>query len=266
LSFPRKRGVASRSTLTHILPELGNHTLYNMRLTEKLTYMDNYRNLDNKHRRYKAHVSVAGTTQFHLRNPYIIAWWSAAFPGFGHLLLSKYLRGLVLFVWEVFVNYQSKINQAMVQSFCGDIELAKETLDIRWMLMYIPVYLFAIWDSYRTTVDMNKVHLLAERENARPLIPLPSGRSKSITWTNGCQSCRSSGRCLCRDWGSYIYTDCSRPFFRWSGRLFFYSSQRPLWLYIYFSSGTSSNQRQCWINNGFCICLLCGALLFMTPT
>jgi hypothetical protein len=32
--------------------------------------------------------------------------------------------------------------------------------------MYIPVYLFAIWDSYRTTVDMNKVYLLAERENA----------------------------------------------------------------------------------------------------
>lgn len=128
--------------------------------------MDNFRNIDNKHRRYKAHVSIAGTTQFHLRNPYIIAWWSAAFPGFGHLLLSKYLRGLALFIWEVFVNYQSKINVAMVHSFCGNIELAKETIDTRWMLMYIPVYLFGIWDSYRTTVDMNKVYLLAERENA----------------------------------------------------------------------------------------------------
>lgn len=39
-------------------------------------------------------------------------------------------------------------------------------LDPRWMLMYIPVYLFGIWDSYRTSVDMNKVYLLAERENA----------------------------------------------------------------------------------------------------
>jgi TM2 domain-containing membrane protein YozV len=128
--------------------------------------VDNYRNVTNQYRRYKAHVSIAGTTQFHLRNPYVIAWWSAAFPGFGHLLLSKYLRGLVLFIWEVFVNYQSKINLAMVHSFCGDIELAKEVIDIRWMMMYIPVYLFAIWDSYRTSVDMNKVHLLAERENA----------------------------------------------------------------------------------------------------
>lgn len=128
--------------------------------------MDNYRNIDNKFRRYKAHVSIGGTTQFHLRNPYAIAWWSAAFPGFGHLLLSKYLRGLVLFIWEVIVNYSANINLAMVHSFCGNIEQAKEALDVRWMLMYIPVYLFGIWDSYRTCMDMNKVYLLSEREDA----------------------------------------------------------------------------------------------------
>jgi hypothetical protein len=129
-------------------------------------FVDNFQNINNKHRRYKAHFSIIGTSMLHLSNPYIIAWWSAAFPGFGHLLLNKHLRGLVLFIWEVFVNYQAKINIAMVHSFCGDIELAKATLDTRWMLMYIPVYLFAIWDSYRTAVDLNKVYLLAERENA----------------------------------------------------------------------------------------------------
>lgn len=128
--------------------------------------MDNYRNLNNRYRRYKAHVSIAGATQFHLRNPYIIAWWSAAFPGFGHLLLNKSIRGLLLFCWEVVVNLNSHLNLAMVHSFCGDIQLAKKVLEPRWMLMYIPVYLFGIWDSYRTTMDMNKVCLLAERENA----------------------------------------------------------------------------------------------------
>jgi TM2 domain-containing membrane protein YozV len=128
--------------------------------------MINYKNTNNNYRRYKAHVSVLGTTQFHLRSPYTIAWWSAAFPGFGHLLLSKYMRGIALFVWEVFVNYQAKINLAMVHSFSGNIELAKEVLDTRWVMMYIPVYIFAIWDSYRTCVDMNRVYLLAEREDA----------------------------------------------------------------------------------------------------
>ncbi|WP_062048258.1 hypothetical protein [Bacillus sp. JCM 19034] len=117
-------------------------------------------------RRFKAHVSPIGTTQLHLRNPYIIAWWSAAFPGFGHLLLSKYLRGYALFLWEILVNNMTNLNLSMVYSFTGNIEMAKEVLEPRWFLLYIPVYLYAIWDSYRTTVDMNKVFLLAERENA----------------------------------------------------------------------------------------------------
>ncbi|KHF38522.1 hypothetical protein [Halalkalibacter okhensis] len=120
----------------------------------------------NHERRYKAHVSVFGTTQLHLRNPYIIAWWSAAFPGFGHLLLSKYLRGFTLFIWEILINNMTNLNLSMVYSFTGNIDMAKEVLDPKWFLFYIPVYLFSIWDSYRTTVDMNKVYVLAERENA----------------------------------------------------------------------------------------------------
>ncbi|RDU37210.1 hypothetical protein DRW41_11055 [Neobacillus piezotolerans] len=125
--------------------------------------MNNYSN-DNTARRYRAHVSILGTTQIHLRNPYIVAWWSAAFPGFGHLLLSKYLRGFVLFVWEVVINLQSNLNFAMVYSFQGEIDKAKDVLDTRWLLIYIPVYIFGIWDSYRTTVDLNKVFVLADRE------------------------------------------------------------------------------------------------------
>ncbi len=130
--------------------------------------MDNYKN-DNTARRYIAHVSIFGTTQIHLRNPYIVAWWSAAFPGFGHLLLSKYLRGFVLFIWEVVVNLKSHVNLAMIYSFLFKETLIwpKTMLDTRWLLIYIPVYIFAIWDSYRTTVDLNKIYVLAERENHR---------------------------------------------------------------------------------------------------
>jgi len=126
--------------------------------------MNNYSN-DNTARRYKAHISTLGSAQIHLRSPFIIAWWSAAFPGVGHLLLSKNLRGFVLFVWEVFVNIHAHVNGAMIYSFQGKIDMAKSVLDTRWMLIYIPVYLFGIWDSYRTTVDLNKVSILADRED-----------------------------------------------------------------------------------------------------
>lgn len=120
-------------------------------------------------RRRRAYVSLFGTTQIHLRHPLIIAWWSASFPGFGHLLLSKYLRGCILFLWEIIINLFARLNEAMVYTFTGKFRLAEEVLQPQWALLYIPVYLYAIWDSYRTSVDLNKIYILAERENA----PIP---------------------------------------------------------------------------------------------
>ncbi|MBU8769662.1 hypothetical protein [Cytobacillus oceanisediminis] len=113
-----------------------------------------------------SHLSIFGTTQIHLRDPYIIAMWSVMFPGYGHLLLNKYLRGFSLVIWELFINQSIHLNSAMVYSFIGEIEKAKEVLDVRYMHLYIPVYIFAIWDSYRTTVDMNKIYLLNEKDAA----------------------------------------------------------------------------------------------------
>jgi len=117
-------------------------------------------------RRYRAYVSIFGTTQLHLRNPYTVACWSLAFPGFGHLLLSKYLRGYALLLWELFINQRIRLNEAMMYSFNGQFQAARDALDPEMMALYIPVYIFAVWDSYRTAVDMNKVYLLAARENA----------------------------------------------------------------------------------------------------
>lgn len=117
-------------------------------------------------RRYLAYVSSLGTTQLHLRSPLSIAFWSAMFPGLGHLLLSKYLRGFLLFVWELVVNINAHINLAILYSFTGRFDMAKNILDTRWMMLYIPTFFFAIWDSYRTTVDLNNQYILASREDA----------------------------------------------------------------------------------------------------
>lgn len=117
-------------------------------------------------RRVLAFVGTVGTTQLHLRSPIITALWSILFPGFGHILLAKYLRGFLLFIWEVFINYKAKINLLILFSFIGDFEKAKSVVDIRWMMLYIPTYLFAAWDSYRSAVDMNFNYILAAREDA----------------------------------------------------------------------------------------------------
>jgi hypothetical protein len=118
-------------------------------------------------RRYIAYVSTLGTTQLHLRSPIVIAFWSLAFPGLGHLLLSKYLRGYFFLIWEIFINTNAHINLAILYSFTGRFQVAKDILDINWVLLYIPTYIFVIWDAYRTTVDLNHQYILAAREDAK---------------------------------------------------------------------------------------------------
>ncbi|GMK40776.1 hypothetical protein PCCS19_38320 [Paenibacillus sp. CCS19] len=125
--------------------------------------MENFRE-KYRSRRYVAHVSILGTSQIHKRNPFGIACWSMAFPGFGHLLLNKYLRGYALILWEIFINQKIHLNLAIVHTFNGEFQAARDVMDPKFMSLYIPVYLFAIYDSYRTSVDMNKIYVLANRE------------------------------------------------------------------------------------------------------
>ena len=125
-------------------------------------------------RRKRAYVSLTGATTLHLRNPYVIASWSAAFPGLGHLLMSKYLRGFLLFLWEVFINYKADINLAILYSLIGNFEMAKNIININWAILYIPTYIFAIYDSYETAIDINNNFILATREDAE-VVPFKVG-------------------------------------------------------------------------------------------
>ena len=117
-------------------------------------------------RRYKAYISPFGITQLELKNPYVIACWSILFPGAGHLLICKYMRGYLLFLWELYVNLHAHVNLAILYSFIGEFQMAKDVIDIKWVLFYIPTYFFAIWDSYRCTVQINQQYTLAAREDA----------------------------------------------------------------------------------------------------
>lgn len=122
-------------------------------------------------RRPKGHISSIATNMLHLKNPWVTAWWSAAFPGFGHIILGSYVKGFLLVVWELLINVEAKLNLCILYSFGGQFDLARQVVDTRWLLLYAPVYVFAIWDAYRRTVDLNKMSILADREDS---IILPS--------------------------------------------------------------------------------------------
>lgn len=110
-------------------------------------------------------ISPYSTNITHPRNPWVIAWWSAAFPGFGHLLLGNYIIGFILILWEIFINLQTNVNLGILYSFTGRSDLAKEILDKRELLLYLAVYVFAIWDSFCRTVDANKLYRLSQGES-----------------------------------------------------------------------------------------------------
>lgn len=114
----------------------------------------------------KAFVSPYTINFLHLHNPWVSAWWSAAFPGFGHILLGSYAIGYTLLGWEVLINIKSKLNLAILYSLTGQFELAKATLDTRWLLLYLSVYIFSIWGCYRLATEINKHAILADREHS----------------------------------------------------------------------------------------------------
>ncbi|WP_160725378.1 hypothetical protein [Bacillus sp. USDA818B3_A] len=117
-------------------------------------------------RRQRAYISQFTTTLLHLKNPWIVAFFSFSYPGFGHFLQHRYASAFILILWESFINAKAHLNLGIFYSLLGDFEKAKEVLNQQWLFLYVAIYMFGIWDGYRTTVDLNKQFLLAERENA----------------------------------------------------------------------------------------------------
>ncbi|HEX7055953.1 MAG TPA: hypothetical protein VF260_01985 [Bacilli bacterium] len=120
-------------------------------------------------RRKRAYISALGITQLHLRNPWIIAFFSFSFPGFGYLVLNRYLKAFLLIGWELFINSLAHINMGIMYTLLGKFDKAKEVLDQRYLILYSAIYIYSIWDSYRNAVDANKQYVLADREDA----PIP---------------------------------------------------------------------------------------------
>lgn len=118
----------------------------------------------------RAYLSEFTTNQIHLKNPVIVAIWSFFTPGLGNLLQDRKLKGLILILWGIFINTKAKINLAVIYTFTGHFDSARNVIDTRWFLLYIAVFVYSIWDAYRGSVDMNQFYLLADREDA-PIKP-----------------------------------------------------------------------------------------------
>lgn len=125
-------------------------------------------------RRPKAAISDYSLNVFHLRNPLVAAWWSLVYPGFGHIREVSIAKGMFLFIGELLINTQAHLNLAIMYSFTGNFAMAKKVLDVHLILLYCGILIFAVWDSYRVALEINKFSVLADHEDA-PLVPMVIG-------------------------------------------------------------------------------------------
>jgi len=117
-------------------------------------------------RRKRLDLSRFDTMQMHVRHPLVALWWAASFAGFGQMMVGSYVKGYLLVFLEIIINIQAHLNLAIIYSFTGRFEMAKTAVDTRWLLGYVLIYVYGLWDSYNLTVNTNKLAVLAAREKA----------------------------------------------------------------------------------------------------
>lgn len=78
--------------------------------------------------------------------------WNIAFPGFTQLLTGNYIKGVLFIILEFIMNVNSRFNRAIMFSFLGEIKNAEAVLNYQWLMFYPCVYMFSMWDGYRTAM------------------------------------------------------------------------------------------------------------------
>ncbi len=78
--------------------------------------------------------------------------WSIALPGFAQLLTGNLVKGIFFVILEFLVNVNSHFNKGIMYSFLGETEKAMYVLDYQWLMFYPCLYMFAMWDAYRSVM------------------------------------------------------------------------------------------------------------------
>ncbi|MBT2683636.1 hypothetical protein J7E42_08360 [Bacillus sp. ISL-37] len=78
--------------------------------------------------------------------------WSIALPGFAQLLTGNLVKGILFVLLEFLVNVNSNFNKGIMYSFLGETEKAMHVLDFQWLMFYPCLYMFAMWDAYRSVM------------------------------------------------------------------------------------------------------------------
>ncbi len=120
-----------------------------------------------KPRLSKMYMGNWGINHLHKTNPWVAAWWSAALPGFGHMQMGMYLKGAVFLSGEILLNFFGKINLALFYTLNLQFEKVQQVINYDCAFLYVSIWVFSIWDSYRLAVEVNKLDFLESKQKER---------------------------------------------------------------------------------------------------
>lgn len=66
-------------------------------------------------------------------------------------------------IWEFVVNLNAQLNLGIYYTMIGNFETAQQVLNPKWLLLYIPVYIFGLWNTRREAIDLNKYAILSDK-------------------------------------------------------------------------------------------------------
>lgn len=116
-------------------------------------------------RRNTIKVGPYNTNCIYPTNPWTLAAWTFYFPGFGQILLGNHLQGWILISWEVFINLKANFNTAIFYTMLGRFQEANACLHGEWLILYGPVFCYALCSSYEFANVNNMHYQLAMRES-----------------------------------------------------------------------------------------------------
>lgn len=116
------------------------------------------------HRYYRIfRLSATGINYLDRVNPWTALIWSALLTGFGHIYNMKLLKALILLGWTVAIIAMSHINSAIIATLTGQFQQVDAIVNYQWLLFFPSIYLFAMWDAYNDSVEMNKAFSEAQK-------------------------------------------------------------------------------------------------------
>lgn len=81
-------------------------------------------------------------------SPKVAIFMSVIGCGAGQLYNQQILKGISFVLIGIYFNLKANLNEATLESFLGDVQLAHEVLNYGWGMNYLSAFYFSMWDAY----------------------------------------------------------------------------------------------------------------------